>query len=271
MGNFRMYVKKNTKKKRNNKRSGGSKPVSYKKTLFIFSSLLIVVIVFTSFYALFAKSRYFIVQNVIMIGKEPNSSINYAELEKMIKGENIFKVNSDKVRSYMLNNYRELLDLRFKKAFPDSIIATIILRKPAAELYQRRYYPIDKDGVILSDVKDCPDGRLPIIKGVRFNPEKEIGKITDSKRVKGALLLVDELNKSGVLKNHTLVEIDVASLRNIIFFLEDGMEVKIGRDHFTARLKNLKEILSDPKLKPADIRYIDLRFKEPVIGPKWKR
>ena len=55
------------------------------------------------------------------------------------------------------------------------------------------------------------------------------------------------------------------------FILDENIEVRIGYEDYTVRLKNLKEILSDPKIWPSDIGYIDLRFGEPVIGPKWKR
>jgi len=267
MGKFHVKVKKGAKKK------GGSKtpePFSRRKTLLILSALVIPAVILISFCAFCLNSQYFIVRDVVMVGREPDSTVNYADLERMTAEENIFKLNLKDIRRYMLDNYRELGDLRLERAFPGSIIATIILRTPVAQLYRERYYPIDEDGVILSGVKDSPEKGVPIINGARFSPSRDIGKETDSKRAKKALALLKELNASGILDGHTLVEIDVSSLRNTIFFLEDGLEVKIGREDYASRLGNLKEVLSDPKLKPSDIRYIDLRFKEPVIGPKWK-
>jgi hypothetical protein len=95
--------------------------------------------------------------------------------------------------------------------------------------------------------------------------------LSDSRRINEALTLLKEITSSGILDTHTLVEIDIASIRNAIFFLEDGLEIKIGHEDYAKRLDNLKGVLGDPKLKTVDIMYIDLRFKEPVIGPKWKR
>lgn len=268
MSKFLMQLKKAGKKKRSDK---DPKPLSHKKAIFVFVSLLIAAIIVAFFCAFYLKSPYFIVQDVVMTGNDPTSSVNYAELERMLIDKNIFKLNLRDIRDYMLDNYQELLDLRLKRTFPNSIAAAIILRKPVAQLHRQRYYPVDQDGIILSAVKDTPGENLPIINGIRSNPSREIGKMAASKRIKRALLLLKELEDSGILKRHTLVEIDVSSLRNVIFFLEDGLEVKIGREDYTSRLANLNEVLSDPKLKPADIRYIDLRFKEPVIGPKWRR
>jgi cell division septal protein FtsQ len=237
----------------------------------LFLLIVIGMIILWSFYLLYFKSPYFIVEDLIVIGRKSGCSVNYSDFEQMVVGRNIFKLDLSAIRSYMLNNYHELLNLQLTRAFPNTIIAIIALRKPIAELYQEYYYPVDQDGVILSDVKDYPDGKLPIISGIRADLSRQIGTITSSKRVKKALTLLKALNSSGILGEHTLVEIDISNIRNAIFFLEDGLEIKIGHENFALRLANLKKVLQNPKLRPADIRYIDLRFKEPVIGPRWKR
>lgn len=269
MARFRMRLKKGVRKKPDNSKK--PKPPPYGKMLFLLPFLLIVAVVFWSFYALYIKSPHFVVRNIIMIGRESESSVDYDDLEQMVIGRNIFKLNLKEAKNYMLDNYHELLNFQLTRAFPNSVIAVITLRKPVAQLYQKRYYPVDKDGVILSGVKNYSDEKLPIISGVRSNLSRQVGVATDSKRVKKALLLLKELNSTDILNEHTLVEIDVSSIRNAIFFLEEGLEVKIGHENYASRLENLKKILQDPKIKPADIRYIDLRFKEPVIGPRWKR
>jgi cell division septal protein FtsQ len=259
------------KKKKQDADSKSFKPFPYKKAIFAFTAVLIVAIIFASFYSLYIKSPYFIVMEVMMAGGRPDTTVNYSDLERMIVGQNIFKLDLAEIRDHMLDSYKELFDLRLNRAFPGSIVAVITLRKPVAQVHQGSYYPVDEDGVVLSGVKDSPDKELPIIRGIRSNLSKQLGKISDSKRIKNALLLIKELSSSGILNEHTLVEVDSSSSRNTIFFLEDGLEVKIGREQYASRLQSLKQVLHDPKLKAGDIRYIDLRFKEPVIGPRWKR
>ena len=267
---FRVKVGKGARKRYAN--TGKSSTRRYKRTaLLLILFLVIACAIFLSFYGLYIKSSYFVVENVIIVGRESNSRVDYNKLERMTVDKNIFKLNLKDIRNYMLKNYPELFDLRLTRAFPDSIVAVITLRKPVAQLYQIRYYPIDKDGVILSQVKDYPNEKLPIISGAPFDLSGHVGKATDSRYIKKALLLLKELQSSGLLEEHKLVEINISNIRNIIFFLEDNLEIKIGYEDYALRLENLKKILEDPKLNPADIRYIDLRFKEPVIGPKWKR
>jgi len=256
------------KKKHNGK---NKKPFPYKKSLLCFIPLLIAVGIFTSFYILYTKSKYFVVKNVIVVGQKVNSSVNYNELAGMMVDKNISKLRLKKIKNYMLDSYPELLSLRLDRAFPDSIQAVIVLRKPIAQVNQQRYYPVDREGVVLSDVKDYPDENLPIINGIRTKLSRAIGKMVESRRLEKALALLRKIKSSGILEEHTLVEIDAANMRNMIFFLEDGLEIKIGHEEYTSRLEKLKNELSDPQIKPADVRYIDLRFGEPVIGPRWKR
>ena len=224
-----------------------------------------------SLYLLYFKSPYFTVKNVIISGREKESSVNYNDLESHILDKNIFSLNLREIRQYMLDRYHEILNLELTKAFPNTVTALISLREPVAQLYRRYYYLVDKDGVILSGVKDLPYDALPVISGIRLDLSKRLGRQANSQRVEKALELLEEINASGILKQHKLVEIDISNERNAIIFLEDGLEVKIGHQDFALRLASLRNILHDPKIRPSDIRYIDLRFKEPVIGPRWKR
>jgi cell division septal protein FtsQ len=269
MYSFKTKVKKEPKKKPETTKS--PKPFPYKKAILALVLLVIVAAIVIPFYILYFRSQYFVVQDVVMMGRRPETTVNYSNLEQMVMGKNIFKLRLKDIKDFMINNYPELLDLQLTRAFPNSIIAVIVLREPVAQLYQRRYYPVDADGVILSGVKGNPDDKLPIISGVRSNLSRQVGALSDSRRIDAVLTLLKKITSSGILDDHTLVEIDISNIRNAIFFLEDGLEVKIGHEDYAKRLDNLKRVLGDPKLKTADIRYIDLRFKEPVIGPRWKR
>jgi len=264
-------LSKGTKRRRSSK-GKVLKLFPYKKALVIVLPLVLIAGgIFWSFYTLYIKSPHFIVRDVIMKGRESNSRVNYEALQRMLINKNIFTLNLRKIRDDMLSNYNELLNLNLTRAFPDTIVATITLRKPVAQLYQEYYYPVDNDGVILSGVKDSPLNTLPVISGIYTNLSAQVGKLSNSNQIKRALLLLKEVKSSGILSEHALMGIDISNVRNAVFFLENGLEVKVGYEDFASRLENLKKVLRDPKLKLADVKYIDLRFKEPVIGLKWKK
>ncbi|MDD5681571.1 MAG: cell division protein FtsQ/DivIB, partial [Candidatus Omnitrophica bacterium] len=268
MGNIINKIRRIAKKKAPNRES---KKAIKGKLIFLLAAFLIIIVLLRYVYVFYATSPYFTVKKVIVLGDKSRSSVDYGAINRMVVGKNIFKVNLDAAGSYMMNNYHELRSLEMKRAFPDAIVALVALRKPVAQLAQERYYPIDEECVVLSDVKDAPDENLPVINGINVNLPKSIGKRINSQSLRQALILFKFIKKSGILNNHVLCEINAGNLKGMSFALDKGIEVRIGYENYDARLKSLKEILADPKIWPSDIGYIDLRFGEPVIGPKWKK
>ncbi len=241
------------------------------KFVFLLIIFLVLVGLLGYAYVFYTTSPYFAVKKVLLVGDKPDSSVDYGAIKKMALGKNIFKVNLGQIGAYMLDNYHELKDISLRRAFPDSILVVASLRKPAAYLREERYYPIDKECIVLPGVKDLPDKNLPVVSGINVNLRKAIGKKIDSKSLRQALILFEFIKESGILNNHTLGGINAGNMKSMSFTLDDGMEIRIGYEYYAARLKSLKEVLADPKIWPSDIGYIDLRFGEPVIGPKWKR
>ncbi len=248
-----------------------SKKALKRKLIFLLAFCLIAAGTLRSFYLFYMTSPSFAVKKVIISGDREKSSVDYAAIHKMTVGKNIFKINLRAVENYMMVNCRELRDIRITRAFPDSIEAAVSLRKPAAQILCERYYPIDEECIVLSDVKDAPDKKLPVISGINANLPKLIGKRIDSQSLRQALILFKFIKESDILRNHAIIEINAGNMKGMSFILDQGIEVRIGYEDYNTRLKNLKEILANPKIWPSDIGYIDLRFGEPVIGPKWKR
>lgn len=240
------------------------------KLIFLLIAFLLAAGALRYAYVFYTTSPYFTVKKVIVSGDTSKSSVDYNVIGKMALGKNIFRIDLRVIERRMMDNYRELRSLQIKRSFPDAIAAAAVLRKPVAQLAHERYYPIDEECIVLSDVKDAPDGRLPVINGINVNLPKCIGKRIDSPSLRQALILFKFIKESGILKDHTLREINAGTLKGMSFTLSENIEVRIGYEDYALRIKSLKEILSDPKIWPSDIGYIDLRFGEPVIGPKWK-
>lgn len=248
-----------------------SKKTLKRKLIFLLAFCLIAAGVLRGFYLFYTTSPFFTIKKVIILGNRPESKVDYTAIHRMTVGKNIFKVNLRAVENYMMTNCRELRGIRITRVFPDSIAALVNLRKPAAQILSDKYYPIDEDCIVLSDVKDAPDKKLPVISGINVNLPKSIGKRINSQSLRQALILFKRIKKSDILGNHAIIEINAGNLKGMFFILDHGIEVRIGYEDYDVRLKNLKEILANPKIWPSDIGYIDLRFGEPVIGPKWKK
>ena len=70
--------------------------------------------------------------------------------------------------------------------------------------------------------------------------------------------------ESGFLNDHTLTKVDISDYRNIAFFIEDGLEIKIGNSNFKERLGQLTKTLASIVVDKDEIKYIDLRFDDVV-------
>lgn len=222
-------------------------------------------------YLFYTTSSYFAVKKVLLIGGTRSSGVDYGAIKRMTCGRNIFKVNLKDIERYMLDNYRELKDIRLRRAFPDSILVTAVLRRPIVQLLQELYYPVDAECVVLPDAKEVPGRNLPVVSGITVNLRRAVGKKIDSQSLRQALILFEFIRESGILSSHTLSEINAGNIKGMSFILDGSIEIRIGHEDYANRLKDVRDILQDPKIWPSDIGYIDLRFGEPVIGPKWKR
>jgi cell division septal protein FtsQ len=71
------------------------------------------------------------------------------------------------------------------------------------------------------------------------------------------------------MARYKVTGIEASDPRAMVFYLDDGLEVKIGNERFKERLGMLRKTLRDPRILRDRIKYLDLRFDEDVvIGPK---
>ncbi|MCK5081648.1 MAG: cell division protein FtsQ, partial [Candidatus Omnitrophica bacterium] len=61
---------------------------------------------------------------------------------------------------------------------------------------------------------------------------------------------------------------NVENLSKIQFTLSNGLVIILDRNNIDRRIKVLGVVLSQGKLDMKQVKYVDLRFKEPIIGKK---
>ncbi|MEW6170812.1 MAG: cell division protein FtsQ/DivIB, partial [Candidatus Omnitrophota bacterium] len=75
------------------------------------------------------------------------------------------------------------------------------------------------------------------------------------------------LNNANIYhKFFQITKINISTLDNFSFFIDKNIEVKLGLSNQREKLKILILLLNEIKEKPQDIKYIDLRFKEPIVA-----
>jgi len=132
-----------------------------------------------------------------------------------------------------------------RKAFPNKISIQIEERKPIAILQLEELYYIDAKGVIFSRVGEKEGYNYPFLTGLdRHSLEK------DSEQTKGliakALELLLTVEKEQTLPLKEISEIHMERTSGVRCFTKgDGIEIKMGWDHFGEKLKRLAMIWFD--------------------------
>jgi len=126
---------------------------------------------------------------------------------------------------------------------------------------------------------------LPVIVGLETKIfGAKAGKRYTSPELTLALNIIGELKSNRFLKSYKIRRVDVTNLQNAAFFIPflalsadkvqpqqgsprslEGLEVRIGTDNIKNKMMMLAGIFLQSKNDILNIKYVDLRFKDPVI------
>lgn len=232
------------------------------KTLYFLVAVALILLT----YIFFKNLPYFQVKSVEVVDKTGSTQLDTVNLLKLYKGRNIFSVDIAALSSRITDEYPAIKDAIVKKVLPNRIEINVVSRVPIAKLGTRGSFFVDKEGVVLSP--SVKTEKLPEITGLSAWSRIRIGENLKSKHLKNAIVLLKALGASPLPGGFTVASIDASNYRNLSIYLENGIEVKMGGENFASRLKMLTTALANPALDTDNIKYIDLRFKGVVIGPK---
>lgn len=208
-------------------------------------------------------SEYFTVKDV---AARNSGSIDLSYL----KGRGIFGVDLRKESSYLLKSFPEYADVRMAKVLPGRIFADFIKRTPLALVKLYRPFAVDRSGAVFFLEPQNDGVALPVITGLEtklFAPRQ--GKKYNIRELSLALSAIELVKKNRTLEGCSIKRIDASSAANLSFFMEDWqanlLEVKLGADNIGHKVMMLAGLLSAARKDIGSIKYIDLRFKEPVI------
>ena len=256
------------KKKTRNRVSNGIKTAKPKNIIFSRAGQVAIILLLLtgSAYIFFKNASFFRIEKIEIIDRKNAGGVNSQALLKLYKGRNIFDVDIRALSNRIKSDYPAIRDVVVKRILPNKLQINVTARIPVAKIKSREYYPVDRSGMVLSP--NIKTGNLPILIGFSMWFRPRVGEVVDNPQISNAFLLIDDLDKSSFSSKYNVTAIDVSNYANMLLYLENGIEIKIGGEDFLNRLKMLKDTLSNPNLDKENIKYIDLRFKNVVIGPK---
>ena len=241
-----------------------------RKRFFSIAFLSILFIIFLAgARSFFYTSAYFNITSVDAKGVSENDrSFLKDKLLESYKGKNIFKVNLNEAAASLSARFPDAKDVIAKRALPDKLLIVVNFRKPVALLLDAKYFAVDREGYLLSHSAVSSSGALPAISGIDIKYNGRFIKKIESKNLKITLELLDEIKRSRLPPGYRLTTIEAGDIKNLSFYLNDILEIRIGYENFGQRLRLLKKTLKDPRFAVEKIRYIDLRFEDIVISPR---
>ena len=256
---------------------------------FIITGLFIIVSVcFAGIYlwGVFKNADFFKVKEIMVRG----ANIDKDNLSYLM-GRNIFDINLKRESRSILEAYPDYSRVDLVRVLPGRLVADFVSRQPLALIKLYKYFAVDKDSVLF-DAPVCAEGTdLPIITGLEtkiFGPKA--GRQYNIKELDLALSIIREMRLNRLLKRCRIKRIDVKNIVETSLFIplnaklfpalnnnkgniapELLLEVKLGQDNVKEKVVILAGLLLQTKSDLADTKYIDLRFKEPVMKPKEKK
>jgi len=185
-----------------------------------------------------------------------------------LKNQSIFDVNLAGLQKQLEWSFPEVGQIRAFKRFPDEICIVLKERPPyAAIMLGPNYFLIDHQGFMVSkDSSLQGQGMFPLIRGLPSTSKNvSLGQRIVSDQLQLAINMLDLFSANRALRSFEIAKIDIGNLSRISFFLGDQLEVVIDKENVAQRINTLGVILEKAKLDWERIRYIDLRFQEPVI------
>jgi len=195
-------------------------------------------------------------------------SIQFIDLRSLkdLKGNNIFKIDIKKIDRQIAENYPYIAQLRVVRQLPDRILVLAKKREPLMQIYfKKKYLIVDTQGVAL--YYTLGPALLPQVYGIPL----ERGWLFLGRAIRGQEIskVVDILNMfktSPYLNRWRIHAVQAGNLSKIDLIVGENMHVILDQDDTQDKIELLQMLISANKIDLNKVKYIDLRFKEPVIA-----
>jgi cell division septal protein FtsQ len=192
------------------------------------------------------------------------------KLPEPLIGKNLWELDIRALAETLHRQQPWLKTVRVVRQLPSAIRIQAIARIPLAQVKLSWWYPVDREGFILPEASQEPSPNLIRIVGFdRTKSALKVGMLNADERLGAALRVVQTLRRTAGPLSRRLTAVDVTDLQQLRFTLDEETEVRCGSEtELGAQLERLRATLKIIAKQPMTVRYIDVRFKEPVIAPR---
>ncbi|MFC1592461.1 cell division protein FtsQ/DivIB [Candidatus Omnitrophota bacterium] len=187
-------------------------------------------------------------------------------------GENIFSVNLDEQARRLTLAYPNYKSIVIHRVLPDRINVDFIPRQAVALVNLSENFYVDGEGVLFQpSVLPDNNSQLPVIVGLgRRIPVARAGAKYSEDSLQAILGFLNDVSNDENLSSWLKIKnINLANAGDIFLFLDSGCKINLGSSGSLDKdLLALQMLIDDLGPDIAEIEYIDLRFREPVVKYK---
>ncbi len=205
-----------------------------------------------------------------VVAQQTLQFIRTRTLDRLI-GQSIFDVDLYSVQRRLQVEYPQIDHLRIYRQFPNRIYVDAVRRDPfAVVVIRRQEVVVDKNGIVLA-LSVVAKHKLPVISGLSFEQNPFVGKPLRHSDLALALAIIKNVKENVYLESMPVLALDLTNLSYIQCELANGMKIIFADDKIQQKIAMLGIVVSQGKIKPEEINYVDLRFKEPILNQKEKK
>jgi len=229
------------------------------------TAIIIGVLLFKGIHHFFVRSDYFKIKIIVI-----DPSLQFIQKRDLayLKGKSIFVVDLKAFHRKLSFKYPQITQLRINRNFPNQISLKAVKREPLAQIQLlSKIITVDQHGIVLQQ-GDAINNALPVIKGVKTKIAPKLGLPVRGIDLRIALKIIRLFENNSRLKGHHIYNVNVENLSKIEFDIKNMFKIVLDRENIDQKINLLGVVLTQGQLKIKEIKYIDLRFKEPILGKK---
>lgn len=192
------------------------------------------------------------------------------QVKTTLIGQNLLELDVKALAEDLRRQQPALKQVRVVRVLPNALRIEPVLRVPVAQVRLDAWYLVDQDGFVLPEGKGSAADRFVQLSGFGGSGAVRAGQENANERLQLALRVLSGVRSGPATIAKRLSSIDVTDAQGIKLKLDDGIEVRCGtEEELGAHLVRLQTALKAVAKQSAfDVGYIDVRFQEPVLGPK---
>ena len=211
------------------------------------------------------ESRYFKIKTV-----EIDRTLSFLDKRDFasLNGKSILSVDVTRFQRSLTGKYPQMAQADITKKFPNKILVSARKRAPFAQVYiQNKTFLIDDQGIVLFGAPGKEE-ELPLISGIFSRRRISTGSVLGGESTLLALNIIKEFQNNHSLSSYVVKKIDVDNLKEIDFRLSNGLKIIVDKTDIERKMDTLALVLARNRLDTEQVKYIDLRFKDPILGTK---